>query len=449
MKRLIKEVDKNSIGAGLGIAPKDKLVSLNGSASFDFIDYLAAMSGPSIKILVEKAQSGEQIPFDVKKDEFEDLGLTFENGLMDNVMSCRNNCVFCFIHQNPKGVLRDSIYFCDDDYRLSYMHGSYISMTNLDERAIERIIKHRISPVNISVHTTDKNRRAYIMGNRKAGRNLKYLEQLARGGIAMGLQIVLCKGLNDEESLDKTIYDLSRLVLPHGIDGFSLSVVPVGLTKYREENGLHHLRPLNDFDCANVIAQVENWQERLLKELGTRFVYLADEFYLTAGAQLPPYEAYEDFLQIENGVGMLTSFKYEFEAARRSARSGRYESNGGQALWSPGTKVTMVTGVAAHNFIRDLIPPNDTIEVKAVRNEFFGENVTVAGLLTGRDIINQLKGRPLGDVLVLPSSCLRHGEDVLLDNVKVSDIARVLGVRVVTMKPDGGDFAKALIGCGV
>jgi len=444
MKRLITAVDKNSIAAELGIEPMDKLVSVNKSTAFDFFDYFTAMAGSSMEILIEKAQSGEQWVLDVDKEDFEDLGLTFEDGLMDNPMSCRNNCVFCFIHQNPKDVLRDSIYFCDDDYRLSYMHGSYITLTNLDERTIKRIIDNRISPINISVHTTDKNRRSYMMGNRRAGRNLKYLEQLAAGGITMGMQIVLCKGLNDEEHLDKTIHDLSRLV-PHGGDGFSLSVVPVGLTKYREENGLTHLRPLNDFDCANIIAQVEAWQERLLNELGTRFVWLADEFYLTAGVDLPPYETYEDFLQIENGVGMLASFKHDFEEARKDTS----ELKAGSGMWSPDTKVTMVTGVAAQNLMRELVPPNADLEIRVIRNEFFGENVTVSGLLTGFDIINQLKGRQLGDVLLLPKSCLRHGEDVLLDNITTAEIAKRLGVRVLPINPGGKEFAEVLRQCGI
>lgn len=443
MKRLISAVSKNSIAAELGIKPKDILVSINGTTSFDFLDYLEAMAGSSMEILIEKTKDSEQLLFDVEKDEFEDLGLTFADGLMDNMMSCRNNCVFCFIHQNPKGVLRDSIYFCDDDYRLSYMHGNYITMTNLDDRIIERIIKHRISPINVSVHTTDKNRRSYMMGNRRAGRNLKYLEQMARGGIAMGMQIVLCKGLNDEETLDKTIYDLSRLLLPHGVDGFSLSVVPVGLTKYREENRLHHLRSLNDFDCANVIAQVEAWQDKFLKELGTRFVFAADEFYLTSGMNIPPYESYENFPQIENGVGMIASFKHDFEAARGGGTLPPGLS-APRALWSPGTKVTMITGVAAQNLMRELTPPE--IDIKVIRNEFFGENVTVAGLLTGRDIITQLKDKPLGDVLLMPASCLRRGEEVLLDDISISDISRELGVRVLAINPTGTDFAEALKG---
>ena len=438
MKRLIVTVDENSISAELGIEPMDKLLTVNGSADFDSLDYYMAMMNETIEVLIEKAD-GTQWLLEIDKEEGEDLGLGFESALMDHMMICRNDCTFCFVHQNPRGILRDSLYLRDDDYRLSFMHGNYITLTNMDGRDVDRIIAHRISPINISVHTTDKKRRSYMMGNRYAGRNLKYLKQLAHGGITLGMQIVLCKGLNDEEHLDKTIYDLSRLV-PHGGDGYSLSVVPVGLTRYREENGLANLRPLNNFDCANVIAQVEGWQERLLKELGTRFVFLADEFYLKAGANLPPYEAYEDFLQIENGVGMMASFMRDFE----NALGGGSASNAGQALWSPNTKITIATGMAAHSFIRGLIPPDANIDVKAIRNEFFGENITVSGLMTGQDIIKQLKGRQLGDVLLLPENCLRHGEEVLLDDITVSDIAKELGVRVLLMNPNGRVFAEAL-----
>ena len=436
MKRLIVTVDESSVSAELGIEPMDKLVTLNGTATFDALDYYMAMMNDTIEVLIEK-EDGSQWLLEIDKEEGEDLGLGFENALMDHMMTCNNDCTFCFIQQNPRGVLRDSLYLCDDDYRLSFMHGNYITLTNMDGRDVDRIVAHRISPINVSVHTTDKNRRSYMMGNRRAGKNLKYLQQMARGGIALGLQIVLCKGLNDEEHLDKSIYDLSRLVLPHGIEGFSLSIVPVGLTKYREENGLASLRPFNDFDCANVIAQVEAWQERLLEELGTRFVFLADEFYLTAGVDLPPYEAYEKFLQIENGVGMLASFKHDFEAALKdNAKLPAVR------LWSPGTKISMVTGIAAYNSLRELIPSD--IDVKVIKNEFFGDNVTVAGLLTGRDIINQLKGRELGNVLLLPASCLRHGEEVLLDDVSISDIARELKVRVLPMSTNGKDFAEAI-----
>ena len=433
MKRLISAVDKNSIAAEIGIEPADKLVAINGSADFDFFDYYMALSDSTIEILVEKA-NGEQWLLDVDKDDFEDLGLTFEDGLLDRPLTCRNDCVFCFIQQNPKGILRDSIYFCDDDYRLSYMQGNYITMTNLEERDVNRILAHGMSPLNISVHTTDKNRRAYMMGNRRAGKALRHLERMARGGITLGMQVVLCKGLNDEEHLDKTIYDLSRLV-PHGGDGFSLSVVPAGLTKYREENSLAYLPSFTSFDCKSVIAQVEEWQERLLKELGTRFVFLADEFYIGADVDLPPYEAYENFLQLENGVGMMASFRHEFETKRR----------GWHTPWPP-PKISVVTGVAAHEFMSDLVSNIANVDVKVIRNEFFGKNVTVSGLLTGQDIIGQLKGHKLGDTLLLPANCLRHGEEVLLDDVTVSDIEKELGVKVLAVKPTGGDFVKALSG---
>ncbi|MCL2573624.1 MAG: DUF512 domain-containing protein [Defluviitaleaceae bacterium] len=432
MKRIITAVDESSIAAEVGIEPMDKLVTINGTANFDVFDYYMAMSDSVIEVLIEKAD-GDQWLLEIDKEDYEDLGLTFEDGLMDTAMICRNDCVFCFIHQNPKGILRDSLYFCDDDYRLSHMHGNFITLTNLDGRDVDRILTHRISPINVSVHTTDKNRRSYIMGNRRAGKSLKYLQQLAKGGISLGMQVVLCKGLNDEEHLDRTIEDLGKLV-PEGGDGFSLSVVPVGLTRYREGNSLVYLRPLNAFDSASIIAQVEGWQERFLKELGTRFVFLADEFYLTAGVPLPPYEAYEGFLQIENGVGMLASFKYEFEEACEGDS------------WSVAVKTTIVTGVSAYGFIRDLVSSVTGIEVKAIRNDFFGENVTVSGLLTGRDIIAQLAGRELGEVLLLPKNCLRKDTNMLLDNVTVDDISRELDVKVLVVEPTGADFVEALKG---
>ena len=425
-------VGEGSIAEELGIEAEDSLVGLNGTATFDVFDYHAAMADPSIEVLIEKA-TGEQWLLEVEKEEFEDLGLTFDDGLMDEMRTCANNCVFCFIHQNPKGVMRDSIYFCDDDYRMSLMHGSYVTLTNMDADDVNRIITQRMSPINISVHSTDKNRRSYMMDNRRAGKSLKFLKQLADGGITMGFQIVLCKGLNDGDYLDRTIEDLSKLV-PHGGGGFSLSVVPAGLTRYRAENGLAHLVPLSTFDCMSLVVQIEEWQERFLKELGTRFVFLADEVYVKAGANLPSYDDYEDFLQLENGVGMLTSFAHEFNRHR-------------EEMSPPAVKITVVTGRAAYDFMRNLIPPEMQVDVKMIRNDFYGENVTVAGLLTGQDIIKQLKGKPLGDMLVLPSSCLRHGEEVLLDDVTMADIAKELGVRVSAVNPTGKDFLDFLEGC--
>jgi len=429
MKRLITAVEEDSIAEEIGIESADSLLTLNGTATFDVFDYHMAMAADFVEVLVEKAD-GDQWLLEVDKDGYEDLGLTFENGLMDEMHICTNNCVFCFIQQNPKGIMRDSIYFCDDDYRMSFLHGSYVTLTNMEARDVERIINQRMSPINISVHSTDEKLRVDMMGNKRAGSSLKFLNQLAAGGIALGMQIVLCKGLNDGKRLDKTIEDLSKLV-PYGGGGFSLSVVPAGLTRYRAENGLASLEPLSSDDCKNLIAQIEQWQKHFLQELGTRFVFLADEAYVKAGTNLPPFEAYEDFLQLDNGVGMLTSFAHEFNNRRGE-------------LCSPTTKVTIATGLAAYDFLRNLIPQEWQIDVKSIKNDFYGENVTVSGLLTGRDIINQLKGQPLGDVLLLPSSCLRYGEEVLLDDVTISDIAKELSVKVLAVDPNGKDFTEAL-----
>jgi len=429
MKRLIVAVEEGSIAEELGIEPMDGLLAINGTVAFDVFDYHAAMATDFIELLIEKADSDQWL-LEVDKDEFEDLGLVFEDGLMDNMRTCRNNCVFCFIHQNPKGIMRDSIYFCDDDYRMSLIHGSYVTLTNMSEQDVGRIITQRMSPINISVHTTDEGLRTQVMGNKNAGKSLRFLKQLADGGITMGFQIVLCKGLNDGKYLDKTIEDLSKLV-PQCGGGFSLSVVPAGLTRYRAENGLVPLEPLNADECKALIVQIEKWQQRFMKQLGTRFVFLADEIYIKAGASLPNYEEYEDFLQIDNGVGMLSSFAHDFNQCRGELRS--FDA-----------KITIATGLAAHDFLRNLIPPAWQIDVKAIKNDFYGENVTVAGLLTGQDIINQLKGQALGDVLLLPSSCLRHGEEVLLDDVTMADIAKELGVRVVAVDPNGEGFAESL-----
>jgi len=425
MKKLILTVENNSIGAEMGIEPLDKLLSIDGVKVADVFDYRMAIANDEIEILIEKP-NGEQWLLEIEKDEDEDLGLVFESGLMDDVRKCANNCVFCFIHQNPKGTMRDTIYFCDDDYRLSFLHGNYITLTNMTQGDVGRILAHRLSPINISVHTTDEMLRVKMMGNGRAGESLGYMRQLAQGGIALGLQIVLCKGYNDGEHLDKTIHDLSRLVPPGG-GGFSLSVVPAGLTKYREQNGLTNLEPFSQADCKKILRQVEAWQSRFLSELSTRFVYAADELYVKAGVALPPYEAYEDFLQIENGVGMMAEFKRDFN----------------NVTCSFDAKATMVTGMAAYDFMCDLNLPMD---IAAIKNDFFGENVTVAGLLTGQDIISQLEGRSLGDVLLLPANCLRHGENVLLDGVTTDDISKALGVTVLVAEPTAQGLANALTG---
>ena len=428
MKKLIKMVETGSIGEELGIEAGDFLVSINDAQIRDIFDYRMMTAHNDLEVLIQK-QDGEEWQISVEKEDDEDLGFVFDNGLMDEVNQCANNCVFCFIEQNPKKIMRDTIYFKDDDYRLSFLHGNYVTLTNIGQADVDRILRLRLSPVNVSVHTTNKTLRVEMMGNGRAGESLKYLKQLAEGGIVLGLQIVLCKGYNDGAELDKTISDLG-LLAKHSQGGFSLSVVPAGLTRHRQ--GLPRIDHLSREDCRAVIKQVEGRQDGFLRELGTRFVYCSDEFYVKGGLGLPKYDTYEDFPQIENGVGMLASFRYDFEQIN-------------QMFHVEHQKITIVTGLAAYEFMRALsLPPQ--ISIKVVRNEFFGENVTVAGLLTGQDIINQLKGQELGDLVLLPKCCLRFEQDVFLDNVGLEDVARELGVKVLAVEADAEGLLSGIKG---
>jgi len=432
MRRTIRNVDKYSIAAELGIEVGDKLVAKNGTADFDIFDYYLAIAGSHMNILIEKPD-GIQYLFDFEKDEDEDIGISFDSRLMDDERMCLNKCIFCNIEQNPKGM-RDGIYFKDDDYRLSFIQGNYTSMTNMTKHDVERIIRHRISPVNVSIHTTDASLRSKMMGSKAAGKSLKFLDKMAANGIAMGFQVVLCKGINDGKHLDKTIEDLSKFV-PKGVNGggFSLSIVPSGITRFRHENGLQYLEPLSIDDCKQVIEQVQTWQLRFLKELGTHFVYASDEIYAKAGAKLPNIEDYEEFLQIENGVGMMTLFD---DAYRYACRMGPPES--------PAFKVTVVTSEAAYDFLMSQELPAENVEIVPIKNEFFGEHITVSGLLTGQDIINQLKGRDLGNMVLIPSNCLRRTAQELLDGTTLEGISEALGVPIKAILPTGEGLVNAI-----
>jgi len=430
MKKEILKIEKKSIAEELGIEAGDWLISINDIAIVDIFDYRLCCREEYLEVLVEKAD-GEQWLLEIDKDEDEELGLVFENDLMDNMRGCGNKCLFCFIDQNPPGM-RGSLYFKDDDYRLSFLHGNYITLTNMTKADVERILKHRISPINISIHATCPKLRVEMMGNPQAGRSLDFLKDLADGGIALSLQIVLCKGYNDGENLDKTIYDLSRYI-PHGGSGCSLAVVPVGLTKYRED--LAKLEPFGKEDCQAVIEQVNSWQGKLLKEKGTRFVFIADEFYLKAGHPLPKYDEYEDFLQIDNGIGMLRAFKDEF-----------YEELAHTKTFVPSKKITIATGVAAAPFMRHLAGKvSQDVDVVAIKNDFYGRHITVAGLLTGQDIAKQLADRELGEKVLLPSSCLKAGEDVFLDDMTLGELSQKIGRQVIAVDAEAADFVKALM----
>ncbi|MDR2166961.1 MAG: DUF512 domain-containing protein [Clostridiales bacterium] len=421
MKKLITEIEPGSIAHELEIEAGDYLLSLNGAPILDIFDFRMAERQEILDILIEKADGSQEL-LEIEKDEDEELGLVFD-GMMDEMRHCGNKCIFCFIDQNAPG-LRPSLYIKDDDYRLSFLHGNYITLTNMTEADIERILTHRISPVNISIHATDPELRIKMMRNPRAGRSLEFLGRLAEGGIVLAMQIVLCKGYNDGEQLDRTIADLSR----YAGGGASLSVVPVGLTKYRE--GLTALEPLGREDCREAIERVKYWQDRLLGKKGSRFVFAADEFYLKAGIGLPEYEEYEDFPQIDNGVGMLAAFKREFR-----------ESLGGFRVKRGMT--SLVTGVAAAPFLRDLLE-GFNVKVLAILNEFYGENITVSGLLTGRDIVNQLRGQELGDLVLIPKNCLRAGEDVFLDDMTLGELREGLGVKVLAVEVDGRELLAAL-----
>ena len=427
MKKLITAIENKSIAAELSLEAGDFLLSINGQEIVDVFDYRMLQFEEELVIEIEKA-NGEIWSLEIEKDAYDDLGLVFEAGLMDTMRNCGNNCIFCFIDQAPPNM-RSTLYVKDDDYRLSFLHGNYITLTNMTERDIDRIIKHRISPVNISIHTTDPEIRIAMMGNKRAGRSLEFLGNLAAGGIVLSLQIVLCKGYNDGAQLEKTIEDLSKY-LPEDGGGCSLCIVPVGITRYR--TNLTPLEPLNASDCKEVISTVSKWQAKFLDKFGTRFVFCADELYLRAGIDFPDYDDYEDFPQIDNGVGMAKAFQTEFEEALSSE----------QLIIE--NEVSLVTGAAAAPLFREILKDFPKVTVHEIVNDFYGSTITVAGLLTGQDIIKQLAGKKLGKHVLISKSCLRDGDDVFLDDITLDQMSKKLGVKVVPIEPEAHNLMEAL-----
>ncbi|HHX55465.1 MAG TPA: DUF512 domain-containing protein [Clostridiales bacterium] len=429
---LIFGVLKDSIAWNLDIEPGDKLLSINDHEIIDVLDYHYGISDSNLVILIEK-KNGMQWEIDIEKDIEEDLGIVFEEGLMDSYRSCTNKCIFCFIDQMPPDM-RETLYFKDDDARLSFLQGNYITLTNLSDEDVERIIYYKLSPINISVHTTNKELRSKMLNNRFAGEALDKLQTLYDNNIIMNGQIVLCKGINDAKELEKTIEDLAEYIPLMR----SLSVVPVGITKYRE--GLASLENFDAKDSKEVIDIINYWQEKCLKDKKTRFVYASDEWYLKAGLTLPGEEEYEGYLQIENGVGMTRSFIEEFKEELHSNKT------------NPTQKaISLVTGKLAGPIIKELIKqinevyPNIHVNVYIIENEFFGTDITVTGLITGQDIIKQLEDKDLGEVLLLPSVILKHGEDVMLDDLSIADIEEALQTEVTIVNDDGKSFLKAII----
>ena len=429
---VIDGIVPGSIAEELELLPGDILVSINGQEIIDILDYDFLCKDEYLDILIRRGE--EEAVFEVEKDEDEELGLIFDNGLMDEYRSCRNKCIFCFIDQMPPGM-RETLYFKDDDNRLSFLQGNYVTLTNMSDREIDRIIRYRLEPINISVHTMDPQLRCRMLNNRFAGSSLEKIDRLYEAGIEMNGQIVMCPGINDGDELDSTIGALSRY-LPHMQ---SLSVVPVGLTKYREK--LYHLEPVSKENAARTIDIVQKWQDRLYEQWGTHFVHASDEFYLLAERELPDEDSYDGYPQLENGVGMLRLLREEFTEAlvmeEGDDRTGHISIATGRL---PSGEMTRLAG----DFCR--VYPGMQVDVHTIRNEFFGESITVSGLVTGQDLIAQLRGLDLGERLMIPVNMLRSGENVFLDDMTLDDVRRELDIDVSVVGIEGQDLLEAMLG---
>lgn len=433
MSVVISAVQPKSCADKINLKAGDVLLTINGQEINDVLDYQFYATDRKL-IVAYRDQNGKTHLAKVKKGEYDDFGVECATYLMDKQRSCRNKCVFCFIDQLPKG-LRESLYFKDDDTRLSFLFGNYITLTNISQHEIDRIIKMKISPVNISVHTTNPELRVKMMNNKHAGEALGYLKQLADAGIAMNCQLVLCPGLNDGAELVRSMKDLSALYPAVQ----SVACVPVGLTKYR--SGLYELRPFTTDEAKAVVDQINQFGDLFEKQHGTRLFYPADEFFLKAKEPLPEYSYFGEYNQLENGVGMMTLLQHEFF----SALEGLEESD-------QSVSVSIATGVAAYTFICGLVDElqkkwhNLVCRVYTIKNEFFGENITVSGLVTGSDLIAQLKGKELGDRLLFPSAMLRKEQDMFLDDVTPQTVELELGLPVYHLPNDGYELLHAIIG---
>ncbi len=429
----ITAVTKKSPAAKKGIRENDTLVAINGHAIRDVLDYQFYAQDEKLRVTFQNAK-GHEKTVTVKKDESEDLGLAFETYLMDKQQHCKNKCVFCFIDQMPPGM-RDTLYFKDDDARLSFLFGNYITLTNLTDADVDRIIEMHISPVNVSVHTMNPALRVQMMKNPHAGESLRMLRRIADAGIRLNTQLVLCPGLNDGDELVYSLNELEKLYPALA----SIAAVPVGLTKYREK--LPHLEAYTPDTARRVIDTIDAFGRRCKEQYGSRMAFAADEFYLKAGLPLPGEDYYEDYPQIENGVGLWKSLECEFQAAVDAC----------DLPDDTAFAASMATGTASYPLLcafKALLErrfPNGKVDVYAIENDFFGHSITVAGLVTGQDLIAQLKDKDLHGRLLIPSVMLRAEGDVFLDDVSVQDVERALGVRLVVVPNDGAELLEAII----
>ena len=433
MEHKIVGIDPGSIAEELGIESGDTLVSVNGIEIEDVFDWRDFTLEENLTVVIRKAD-GEEWEFEIEKDPSEDLGFVFESDLMSDYHHCSNKCIFCFIDQMPPGM-RPTLYFKDDDSRLSFLQGNYITLTNMKEHDVDRIIRYRLEPMNISVHTTNPELRNRMLNNRFAGSSLKYLDRFHEAGLRMNAQIVLCKGYNDGSELERTLGDLYRYVPVLE----SLSIVPVGLTKYRE--GLTRLEPFTKEDAVSVIDLVESWQKRSFSEKGLHYVHASDEFYILAGREFPPEAAYDGYLQLENGVGMARSLLTD---AKRSIAGRKKDGTDAHYVFATG-KLAEPLIKRVLMMVKERFPGHDH-DIVSIRNDFFGETVTVAGLVTGQDILKQLRGKDLRDGLILPSSMFRSGEEVFLDDMTRTELSEALNAPVYILRSDAKSMVNAMMG---
>ena len=428
----VLDVESGSLAEEAGIAKGDILLAVNGHEIHDILEYKFLIAEYEVTVSVKKPNGDiEEI---VIENDYDDLGIIFEEDLLSKPQSCRNKCIFCFIDQLPPGM-RETVYFKDDDTRLSFLQGNYVTLTNLTDEEIDRLIELRVSPINISVHTTNPKLREFMLCNRFAGNLYERMKKLAKNGIYMNCQIVLCPGINDNDELDRSLRDMAAL------GGYvqSISVVPVGVTAYRE--GLFQLKTYDKAGSIDVVRQVEALQREFMETLGTRLVYLSDEFYLNGELPIPPADDYEGFPQIENGVGLVASLKEEVEIAL-----GMIETKPRRR------RVTVATGEIAYPFIRsmcDLIQekaPGVSVNVVSIKNEFFGGKVSVTGLVCGGDLIQTLKNEEKTEEILISSSMLKAGEDIFLDDVTLEEAEEMLGVNIVPTDNDGFVFVEHVLG---
>lgn len=434
----IKSIETGSIAEELEIEAGDILLSINGEPIIDIIDYMFLTNDDTIEMEIQKPD-GEVWTYEIDKDFDEPLGIEFDNPIIDHAKRCTNKCVFCFIDQLPKG-LRETLYFKDDDSRLSFLQGNFVTLTNLKETDIDRIIRYRISPINVSVHTTDPELRIRMLGNRFAGNIMQRLERLILGGITVNAQVVLCPGYNDGEALDRTLNDLVNFHPNLN----SVAIVPIGLTKHRD--GLIPMQAFDQTTALDVIKRVEAFQTEVFKKLSTRFAFLADEFYIQAKAPFPDDAAYESYIQLEDGIGMIRKLTTEVEALLGKKAKKTHRKN-----------VAVITGVAAAPYLIEIMKkiemcyPDIKVKVIEIENRFFGEKITVAGLITGTDIIEQItESDSLSDIdfALMPSAMFRADEEVLLDDVTLSDLESRFGIPVFKVETEGKALMNALLDGG-